>query len=166
MTKKIYQEYEFNAALKVQDVDELPTWTTADKRRLIRVPSDGMYYGGEAAWHKFSDSEHDHDGDYAAASHTHTRINNNLTITGNLGVEAACTVESLLISSDSYAGEIINEDGTISYNRLTGVPEITYCTYCSYCTLTSYCNYCSYCTYCTDCAYCTYCDCDCDCTDS
>jgi len=165
MSKKIYQEYEFNGHLKVQDVDALPTWTTSDKRRLVRIPSGGLYYGGETGWHKFSNSEHTHDDEYAAAGHTHTSFDNGLTITGTLGVEGSATVKRLLIQSDSYEGEVIGEDGTISFDRISDAPDSTFCTYCSYCTLTTYCTYCSYCTYCTDCTYCTYCDCDCDCTD-
>lgn len=48
--KKIYQETQFNAPVKVQCVDELPTWTSDDKHKVLRVDGGNFYFGGESGW--------------------------------------------------------------------------------------------------------------------
>ncbi|MCG8633201.1 MAG: hypothetical protein MI863_05200 [Desulfobacterales bacterium] len=71
MTKKVYQPYEFNSELKVEEVLSLPTWKATDKRRLLRVSGSGLFFGGETSWIKVADSEHNHDSTYAQKTHSH-----------------------------------------------------------------------------------------------
>ncbi len=50
MTKKIYNGYEFNASMKIQDMDELPEWTVDDKRRILKLRGGGLYFGNDTKW--------------------------------------------------------------------------------------------------------------------
>jgi len=73
--KKIYVPYDFQASIKVQELATLPTWTTEDRRRIVRYSGDGeFYFGGSAGWVPISMGDHNHDTDYAAIDHNHATV--------------------------------------------------------------------------------------------
>jgi len=132
--KKIYRPYDFQNTIKVQEVATLPSWTAADRRRLIRViGTNKFYFGGAAGWEETSISTHTHSG-YAADDHTHTQLNNNVNVTGDVVPNGYLTGKQLEVNGV----QVVDTVGYIDFSRIKNHP--TYCSVNCVCDCTSNCN--------------------------